>query len=505
MNKYIRIIMLIAMLAFAAGSVCADVKLNGLFTDNMVIQRDTAAPVWGRADPGEEVTVTGSWGQSVSTKAGEDGNPSSPGGFAAARWMVKLQTPEAGSGHSITVKGNNIIELKNVASGDVWLCSGQSNMAFQMLKFIKVHKNSRLPEVVAMHNSNLVESKHPNVRVILLDKRKNCQKEPQEEFVVDALFKNSWQPCVDPKITAAASAVGFHFGHKLQSDLNIPIGLINSSVGGTAIVFWTPLEGMMHETNEKVRARAGLLYNSMITPLMPFAIKGVIWYQGENDAGSGSRYAKPFSNMITVWRKKWGQGDFPFLFVQLAAFHEAMDEAVPQDARWPYIREAQAKALSLPNVGMASAIDLGTQKDIHPWNKGVVGHRLAAEAKRIAYGRDIVSLGPLYESIDVKDGKVVVKFKHVGSGLIAKDVDLDGIKVSSDEIKGFAICGEDRKFVHAEAEIDGDTIVVSNTKVANPVAVRYAWADFPICNLYNNEGFPANPFRTDDFVDQKKK
>ena len=477
-------------------TVSEKVELNGLFTNNMVIQRDTAAPIWGKAKPGEKITVIGSWGETASTTTKTNG-----------KWMLKLQTPEAGSGHTITVKGTNTIELKNVASGDVWVCSGQSNMVFQMKKFIRV-QSSGPPKDVVERNINLIKGKHENLRVILLDKLKNYQSKPQEEFKVDTLFNNSWQSCTDSKITEAVSAVGFHFGHKLQNDLNVPIGLINSSAGGTRIILFTPPEAMTHETNPKIKSTAGLLFNSMIAPLMPFAIKGVIWYQGENDIGTYSKYTKSFTGMISAWRKHWGQGNFPFLFVQLAGFHEATDQAIEPDARIPFLRESQSNALALPNTGMASAIDVGTQKNIHPWAKQPVGHRLAAEAKRIAYGqKNTVSFGPLYDSMEIKGQTIIITFKHTGAGLLAKDVNLDGIKVSSDTIKGFAICGSDKKFFHANVQINGNAVHVSSPNVDKPVAVRYAWADFPICNLYNKDGFPTNPFRTDNFIrnTQRKK
>ena len=230
------------------------------------------------------------------------------------------------------------------------------------------------------------------------------------------------------------------------------------------------------------------LYNAMIAPLIPYGIQGAIWYQGESNAGRAYQYRKLFPDMIKNWRQDWGEGQFPFLFVQLANFMKTRPE--PGDSAWAELREAQLMTLSLPNTGMAVIIDIGEADDIHPKNKQDVGKRLALWALAKTYGKDIVYSGPIYKSMKVDDGKIILSFDHVGGGLIAK---------GDEQLKGFAIAGADRKFVWADAKIEGDTVVVSSENVSEPVAVRYAWADNPVCNLYNKEDLPASPFRTDDW------
>ncbi|KXK40471.1 MAG: hypothetical protein UZ16_OP3001000096 [Candidatus Hinthialibacteria bacterium OLB16] len=225
----------------------------------------------------------------------------------------------------------------------------------------------------------------------------------------------------------------------------------------------------------------------MISPLLPYAMRGAIWYQGESNAGRAYQYRKLFPAMINSWRKAWGQGDFPFLFVQLANFTPTFPE--PRESAWAELREAQTMTLSLPNTGMAVIIDIGEAGDIHPRNKQDVGKRLGLQAEKIVYGREVAASGPMYESMQIEEGKIRIKFKHADNGLSAKDGDL----------KGFAIAGEDHKFVWANAVIEGDSVVVSAEGVAKPAAVRYAWDDNPVCNLYNGAGLPACPFRTDDW------
>jgi len=238
---------------------------------------------------------------------------------------------------------------------------------------------------------------------------------------------------------------------------------------------------------DKNPQRPASLYNAMIAPLIPYAIRGAIWYQGESNAGRAYQYRTLFPNMIADWRKNWGQGDFPFLFVQLANFRAVKDR--PAGSDWAELREAQTMTLNLPQTGQAVIIDIGEAKDIHPKNKQDVGLRLSLAAQSLVYGRQIVYSGPMYESLKLEGGKARVKFKHVGGGLVAKD----------GKLTGFAIAGENKKFVWADATIDGDCVVLSSKEVEVPVAVRYAWADNPVCSLYNKEGLPGCPFRTDDW------
>jgi sialate O-acetylesterase len=287
------------------------------------------------------------------------------------------------------------------------------------------------------------------------------------------------------------------FGRKLNEDLGVPIGLIDANKGGTRAELWMPKD-LFGETPPSENGPSSL-YNGIIAPLQPFAIKGVIWYQGESNAGTVAdclAYGTTFPSLITAWRRDWGQRDFPFLFVQLASFRKKAEE--PVDELWPLLRDSQVKALSLPNTGMAVAIDLGEEDDINPHRKQALAERLALAATRVAYGKDVIISGPTFKKMEIKGSNAVVAFDNVGGGLVARDVVLDKYHLGAAELRGFAVCGGDRKFVWAHAEIVGDTVVVSSPEVSDPVAVRYAWSDFPLCNLYNVEGLPAVPFRTDD-------
>jgi sialate O-acetylesterase len=342
-----------------------------------------------------------------------------------------------------------------------------------------------------------------------------------------------------PEMVPEFSAVAYFFGRELHKALGVPVGLIDSSWGGTPAEAWTSapalgavpeLKPLLDDWSQKVAAypklleqfqqelnpwgqaagkaekegkpapsppemppdprsnpwRAGGLYNGMIAPLIPYTIAGVIWYQGESNADRAYQYRKLFPSMIQDWRHAWGEGDFPFLFVQLANYIQGGIKTA-----WAELREAQSMTLSLPKTGMAVTIDIGNPYDIHPKNKQEVGHRLALAAEALAYGRKVVYSGPLYESMSVEGLSVRLRFKHVDGGLVAK----------GGPLKGFEIAGEDRKFVAAEARISGDTVVVRSAagRAPHPAAVRYAWADNPECNLYNKAGLPASPFRTDDW------
>jgi sialate O-acetylesterase len=497
------------LVALSTTMAAAAVKLPAAFSDNMVLQRGMAVPIWGWADKGEAVTVAIA-GQTLATKADDDGH-----------WKVAIQKLDLGQPLEMTIKGSSgsQITLKNILVGEVWVGSGQSNMQFNV-----AGSNNASAEIAAAN--------YPQIRLLSVPQKGTP--EPQRDF------KGGWTEC-SPQTVAGFSAVAYFFGRTLHQELKVPIGLIHCSWGASACEAWVKrsaleahpeYKGMLQEWDNRVahydakkvdetwqkqleackkqadEAKAAgkqpppppqhpddptanqfcpaNCYNGMLLPLMPYAIRGAIWYQGETNAGRAYQYRHLFPLMIANWRADWGQGDFPFYFVQLANFMAVKDQ--PGDSAWAELREAQTMTLRTPNTGMAVITDIGDANDIHPKNKQDVGRRLALWALAKTYGKDIVHSGPLYRSMEKKGNQITLCFDHVGSGLAAKD---------GRALKGFAVAGPDKKFVWAEARVVGDKVVVSSPNVADPVAVRYAWADNPVCNLYNREGLPASSFRTD--------
>lgn len=524
MKRYLQLMgMAIAALGWALPA-WADVKLHGLFTDNMVLQREMPLAVYGTGDDGETVTVQLN-GRTATTKV------------RGGQWKAALPPMSAGGPFVLSVAGKNAITLANVLVGDVWLCTGQSNMA----GVLRSYKSDAYKE----YQHLFAGIPQPNANLRLFKLKQDGADTPQRDVVTAEDFGPQWRPC-DEESAMLFSAMGYLFGSRLQTQIGVPVGLVYATLGGTKAESWVS-QATLHSRPEfqvilddyeaakknypaalaqyekaladwrtkKPAERRGKrlpqppmgpqhvkrptgLYNFMIAPLQQFAIKGVIWYQGEGNAGRAVQYRTLFPALITSWRQQWGQGDFPFLFVQLAAFHKLNPE--PEDPDWAWLREAQSMTLSLPNTGMAVAIDAGHQTNIHPPYKPVVADRLVACALKIAYGRDVVASGPTFRRMAVHGHQAVLEFDNIGGGLIAKDVDLDGGNhIPATGLKGFTLCGEDKRFKWADAVIKDNMVVVSSPEVARPVAVRYAWADFPLCNLYNKEGFPAVPFRTDEF------
>ncbi len=508
-NRYrIGMIPMLLALLFTVAAARADVKLPALISDGMVLQQGTKVTIWGAAEPGERVTVTLK-DQEASAVADADG-----------QWKVRMGPLSAGGPFTLTIKGKNTLTVHDVLVGEVWVCSGQSNMG------MTVKSVNNAPDEIA-------HADYPNLRLFTVEHA--VAEKPQREA------KGYWVP-TRPDTIPDFSAAAYFFGRDLQRVLNVPVGLINSSWGGTLAEAWTSRETLQSDPDFKTIIESGAkllspypqvfqdyeaqfaqwrrdsdkaetvgapvpsappipddprrnpgrpsgLFNAMIMPLTDFAIRGVIWYQGEGNSGRPIQYRKLFAALIRDWRRVWNEGDFPFLFVQLANWGVSLP-----DLNWPELREAQAMALSLPKTGMAVTIDIGDGSDIHPKNKQDVGYRLALAAQAIAYGRDVVYSGPIYESMNVDGDKIRLHFKYVYGGLVAKNF-------LGPNLMGFEIAGDDRKFVGAEAKIDGDTIVVHSGKVAHPMAVRYAWAMNPWCNLYNRMGLPASPFRTDNWED----
>jgi len=572
----------------------AEVQLHGMFTDNGVLQQGMPVPVWGTAADGEKVVVQFA-GQTKSATA------------QAGKWMVKLDPMKAGGPHTMTVKGTNTLTVKDLLVGEVWACSGQSNMGMVVAGCVNAKEE-------------IAGSANPMIRLYTMPRR--IAAEP----ATDA--KGTWRVC-GPDTVGRFSAVAYFFGRELQKARGVPVGLVNTSWGGTPAEAWTSLEVLQatptcksildryakaletlpqameryqqrmakyQELVKQARAdgvpvswrrrpripygpkhphRPAGLYNGMIHNMLPYAIAGAIWYQGESNASRHEQYRTLFPAMIQCWRDAWGQGDFGFHFVQLAAYQKL--EMAPTNPYWAKLREAQTMALKLPNTGMAVITDVGNESDIHPKRKQEVGARLALAARATTYGEKIEYSGPAYESSQAKGSAIEITFSHAYDGLVVKGDGLNSppvtrwqmmaergkaaaakAKARADKamadapkgeaqaakakrlaaqadaaakeaaasaarakaeldarpaalaarnaedgncpLKGFTIAGKDANFVWAQAKIVGpNKVLVSNPKIPEPVAVRYAWENYTVCNLYNTAGLPAAPFRTDEF------
>jgi sialate O-acetylesterase len=502
-------ILLLAIVLALSGVSPADVRLPSVIGDNMVLQQGVQVPIWGWADPCEQVSVGNNWGNACyGTRADVNG-----------LWQVNMHTPTAGGPYELRIMGENTITLKNILVGEVWVCSGQSNMEWPLSQATNGKQETN-------------EANYPQIRLFTVGRKVS--------YTPMANCKGQWRVC-DSRTAGSFSAVGYFFGRELYKQLNVPIGLIHTSWGGTPAESWMSKEYLESDANfrpilqhfdetvanfpqllkkyqeakkerdetitrlkaegkpvppiQEIYEPIGKghpysptgLYNGMIFPIIPYGIRGTIWYQGESNAWRAYQYRTLFLAMIKNWRQAWGEGDFPFFYVQLANYKDVNSE--PTESDWAELREAQLMALSVPNTGMAVTIDIG-ENYIHPKNKQDVGKRLALWALAKTYKKDVVYSGPLYHLMEVQGNKVILHFDHVGGGLVAR---------GEEQLKGFTIAGTDRKFVWADAKIQGDTVVVSSDKVTEPVAVRYGWAINPVCNLYNKEGLPASPFRTDDW------
>lgn len=430
----------------------------------MVLQQGIPVRIWGTAGPGEAVRVEFE-GQSVSTTAG-----------AGGKWEAWLKPLTAAGPLEMKITGASAMVVKDVLVGEVWLASGQSNMEFALSGAMN-------------HDEEVAAADHPFLRLFIV---KRVEADQPADDVTGA-----WEVCT-PKTAARFSAVAYFFGRDLEGRLHVPMGLIESNWGGTPAQSWTSREALQNDPAlqyvagewQRVLADPALrkpyptapfrLYNAMIAPLTPYAIRGAIWYQGESNTSEthAFRYRRLFATMIEDWRNRWGEGDFPFLFVQLANFKA--------NGLWPVLRESQAEALRLRNTGMAVTIDIGNPANVHPTNKQEVGRRLALAARALVYGEAVEFSGPVYRQATGEGGALRVWFTHA-EGMQAK---------GGGAVSGFTVAGKDGNFVPAEARIEGDTVVVSSPQVSAPAAVRYAWADDPECNLINREGLPAVPFRS---------
>jgi sialate O-acetylesterase len=437
---------------------------NPLFSDGCVLQQGISVPVWGTAKDGEKITVE-LQGQTATTTA-KDG-----------RWMVRLKPLKTGGPFTMTISGENVVEIRDVLVGEVWLAGGQSNMAWQLDK-------------TDLAGQEIAASTDPELRFARVPMGQLT--EPLYETPIQ------WRSAA-PETSGAFSGVAYHFAQQLRRALGCPVGIIDNSRGGTRIEAWMspealePFEGQfvreMHPPAEGQTVSphtASTLYNAMTAPLIPYAIRGFIWYQGESNAHNAYMYPKLFPAQIADWRKQWGQGDVPFLFVQIAPWRLSQDQFA--GSRWAEVREAQLQAAqTVPNTSMVVITDHGAE-DAHPRHKKTVGERLALAARAVAYGEDIVYKSPYPAAVGFKGKNAAIEFENAEGGLTAYG-----------EVKGFTLAGKDQVFHEAKAVIDGCRVVVTSDEVAKPVAVRYGWGDGRFCNLYNKAGLPASPFRSDDF------
>lgn len=493
--KSVKSVVLVLFALLSMTAALAEVKLPALYADHMVVQRNLPVTVRGSANVGETVSVTfrGETRKSVSDKYG--------------RWGVVLPSGAAGGPFVMEIQGSNTIRLSDVLVGDVWVASGQSNMEFSTNNVVNAAEE-------------LKTANRPNIRLFHVSVATS-------PYPLDDVSAKTWAAC-SPETVANFSAVAFFFAKHIQDDQKVPIGIIESDWGGTSAEAWTSTRAISedaslmpvfafwshwmqdvsrmipekeYENRERALAKSqgrpepsfpehpdivgrvtpGGLYNAMIAPLTHFAIRGVIWYQGENNASVEQTpvYANLFQTMIRDWRRNWGVGDFPFLFVQLANLKTESGDG------WPELREAQRHSLRLRNTAMAVTIDIGDSNNVHPKNKQDVGKRLALAARAIAYGEPIEYSGPLFRMQSREERGIRIWFDH-GTGLVAK----------GGELKGFEIAGADRKFRPAETRIDGQTVVVSSKEIAEPEVVRYSWKDDPDGNLYNAADLPASPFQS---------
>jgi len=462
-------ILIVFVLFLLSTSLKAEVKLPAIFGDNMVLQQQTDAAIWGMATANKTVNITTSWDKkSYSAKADAEG-----------KWKTKLKTPSAGGPFTITISDGKSLTLNNVLIGEVWVCSGQSNMQMTMSGY----RN----QPVLGANEAIATSGNKNIRLLTVDRVKSL--EIQEDF------PGKWLEC-NPENVADFSAAAYFFGKMVQQALGVPVGLICSSWGGTRIEPWISESGIKNFdwvkmpdkniTGDFNQQTPTVLFNAMVSPMVGFAIKGALWYQGESNRNEPKEYEKLMSGLIENWRAEWGIGDFSFFYCQIAPYDYGTS-----GLNSAYLREAQFKAsTSVPNAGMASLMDVGEKSCIHPANKKAAGERLAYLALANTYGKKGIEFsGPVLKEMKTEGSIIKLTFDHAKNGLTTFGMELNNFKVA----------GENKNFVPAQAFITNQGITVFSPAVDKPVAVRYAFDDFVIGELYNTEGLPASSFRTDDW------
>ncbi len=506
---------------FGLSSAFANIKLASPFCDHMVLQHNAIVPIWGWADAGETVTVK--LGKQTKTIIAD----------ANGKWMIKLAKIKAGGPYTLTVTGNNSIVINDVYAGEVWLCSGQSNMD------MTVAREDRYWCGVINEKEEVANANYPFIRVFDTDFTPNAS--PLNDV------KGSWE-VISPKTVGHLSAAAYFFARDLQKKINMPIGLITTAFGASTAEAWIREEALAQDPTfktlldnfktkivkydadtaakatykialEKWKIDAAkaktegkdelrgpknsdpirdqhnpyVLWNGMVAPLVPYTIRGALWYQGESNSPTASIYRQLMETLITDWRSQWGIGNFPFIYVQLANIGKDVETTPAKGGSEAIKREAQLQNLSIANTAMVVAIDNADPTDmnnVHPKNKQEIGRRLALAAEKIAYKQKVAYAGPIYDKMEVTDNTILLSFKNTDGGLMAKD---------SSGLKGFAIAGADKKFVWATATIKGNKVILSNANVAKPLAVRYGWGSNPPTSLYNKANLPASPFRTDSF------
>ena len=510
LNIQIRVLLVLTILTVGSSAARANVSLPDVISDAMVLQQNQKVSIWGKADPGESVTIKFA-SQTKTATASADG-----------KWLIKLDPMHANATPAtMTISGKNTIELKNILIGEVWLVAGQSNM-------------QRLLSETANGEAAIAAANHPAIRLFNVS-RQVAFKHAKPPLAI-------WQAC-SPQSVKEFSAAGYYFGVELENELHVPIGLINSSYGGSQAEAWTPVEYLLasddlrptvertkiwdeerprvrvayDEAIKKWRAEAdkaiaagarpspspavpdalreyriaSSIYDGMIEPLIPFYIRGAIWYQGESNEARAQQYEILLATMIRAWRERWGEGNLPFGIVQLPNYRDPKPE--PADEPWSFVREAQRRTTSsTPNTGLIVTIDIGEAHDIHPKNKLELGKRMARWALVDVYGRKMTKSGPIFRDAKISGAKILLKFGEAGGGLRIRD---------GDKLEEFAIAGADHKWYWANAIIvSKDTIEVSSSSVTQPLAVRYAFNNNPKHpNLTNETGLPAGPFRTDNW------
>lgn len=468
-KNQILVVLLFAILVSYTSTLKAEIKLPAIFGDHMVLQQQTEAGIWGEASPNEKVIVVTSWDNNThTTKSDKTG-----------KWKLKVKTPAAGGPYTITISDDKTLTLNNVLIGEVWVCSGQSNMQMTMSGYIN--------QPILGSNEAVALSKNKSIRLFTVDRNKSL--EQLDDFV------GGWGECT-PESVSDFSAAAYFFGRMVEEALDVPVGLICSSWGGTRIEPWMSENGFdkynwvtlpdKKQTGDFSQQTPTVLYNAMIKPIVGYAIKGGLWYQGESNRNEPDHYRELMSGLVENWRNEWGIGDFSFYYAQIAPYDYGTN-----GLNSAYLREAQLKAsTAIPNMGMASLMDVGEKHNIHPADKEAAGERLAYLALANTYGiKGIEHSGPILKEMNIEGSFVKLTFDHASNGL----------NTFGKELVNFKIAGENKRFYPATAVITRDGITVVSPQVEKPIAVRYAFDDFVVGELFNTEGLPASSFRTDDW------